>query len=487
MLLFMSYVLMMESLWVRWVQYIANFIWLCTIFSPVLLFTGFRRWLMERLHRVLFVGLWLLCFVVYPLLLGNGAISLPNGGFVFSGAHLPTGNPYEFLAIVGIFLFGTELAIQFNNNILTWLGRNKTIRRFGLERSIIGLVLVLAVLTSLVAVTESYAAQHTSYSFASLVWYASKFSFFSLQFILIGLVYYFFYYTNHYILIPKILKQKGVIYYGFSVAALILTFYPVFLALIRRLPAVRELDIFFFNTRNGVFGEDAGTIPLFIMVISVPIIVSNQWFRQANQIAVLAKEKSETELTLLKQQINPHFFFNTLNNLYALSLVKHSATPEVIMQLSELMRYVIYRGKEELVALAEEIKYIEDYIQLQQIRLHKKLDFQFEKDIEDENMQIPPLLFIILVENAFKHGVEPAQKDCLLRLYLKSDGNNLLFTCENSYEPQPPRKAGIGLENLKRQLALRFPRQHELRVEKNRYTFKASLEVHDIAYLVVSK
>ncbi len=215
------------------------------------------------------------------------------------------------------------------------------------------------------------------------------------------------------------------------------------------------------------------------MIVSVPVIVAMQWFEQNSQIANLEKEKSATELNLLKQQINPHFFFNTLNNLYALSIVKDKQTPEVIMQLSELMRYVIYKGKEETVLLKEEIKYIEDYIQLQQIRLHKQLDFKFDKAITDEELRIPPLLFITFVENAFKHGIEPAENDCFLHLSLKSDGQQLVFICTNSLEEKNNAPAGIGLQNLKRRMALRFPNQQEIVVEEKDNHFKATLRIHD--------
>ena len=150
------------------------------------------------------------------------------------------------------------------------------------------------------------------------------------------------------------------------------------------------------------------------MLATTPIILTVQWFKQSNEIADLEREKSATELNLLKQQINPDIFINTLNNLYALSLTKDEKTPEVILQLSELMRYVIKRGKEEVVPILEEIKYIEDYVWLQNIRLHKKLDFSFEKNIDDLSLKIPPLLFINLVENAFKHGIEPAEEDLSL-------------------------------------------------------------------------
>lgn len=155
------------------------------------------------------------------------------------------------------------------------------------------------------------------------------------------------------------------------------------------------------NPAQSFLGKDNGGFPVLIILLSAPVLVALQWYEQDNQIVNLQKEKSETELNFLKQQINPHFFFNTLNNLYALSITKDQQTPEVILQLSELMRYVIYKGKEESVSLKEEIKYIEDYIQLQQIRLHKQLDFQFDKTMINGEQSNPATLIHYLRRECF--------------------------------------------------------------------------------------
>jgi LytS/YehU family sensor histidine kinase len=229
--------------------------------------------------------------------------------------------------------------------------------------------------------------------------------------------------------------------------------------------------------QSNIFDGIHASIPLIGMILSIPFILTVQWFKQRSEIAALDKEKSETELVLLKQQINPHFFFNTLNNLYALSIKKDEATPEVILKLSELMRYVIYRGKEQQVKLEEEIKYLKDYISLQKIRLHKQLDFQFEQEVKDDQISISPLLFIILVENAFKHGIEVAEHEAFLHLYLKSHNKQLVFCCMNSIEGSSTHTPGIGLSNLRRRLDLLYPNRHHLSLEHNDFTFKATLEI----------
>ena len=287
-----------------------------------------------------------------------------------------------------------------------------------------------------------------------------------------------FYYINRYFLIPRIFKEKGVIYYGFSVAGAILLFDPLLVSLVSYLPLVQRMNFNRFTGTTNIFSADGGGLPFIIMILSVRVSIAYEWFKQHSDLAELEKEKTTTELTLLKPQINPHFFFNTLNNLYALSITKDEQTPEVVLQLSELMRYVIYRGKEEQVSLEEEIKYIEDYVQLQQIRLHKQLDFQFHKDLSGPLPQVAPLLFIVLVENAFKHGIEPAEEACFLRLHLSAQEEQVTFVCENSIEQEISSAGGIGLENLRRRLDLLYPDQHQLEIQAaaDRYKVRLILE-----------
>ncbi len=178
-----------------------------------------------------------------------------------------------------------------------------------------------------------------------------------------------------------------------------------------------------------------------------------------------------SELDLLKQQLNPHFFFNTLNNLYALSLQQSRQTPESILQLSELMRYVIYKGQEAAVNIREEIKYVEGYMELQQIRLKKPLDLQFTQEISDDAPVIPPMLLIVFVENAFKHGWNPAEDAARLHLHLTCNARQLTFSCENSFEGETTSNTGIGLSNLQKRLALLYPGRHVLKTAVKNHTF----------------
>ncbi|MEM1324976.1 MAG: sensor histidine kinase [Bacteroidota bacterium] len=298
----------------------------------------------------------------------------------------------------------------------------------------------------------------------------------SMQFYLIFLVYYLYFWFNQKILIPHLLRPKGILFYGFAFVATILIAYPFFIFLIRLLPVVKQLDLGAF-TGAQTFGSDGGGFPFLIMLLTVPVVVSTQWFQQNSKIAQLEKEKSATELDLLKQQINPHFYFNTLNNIYALSLTKDQRTPEVVLKLSDLMRYIVYKGKESLVPIKEELSYIEDYIDLQRIRLHKQLDYHFEQNVSNEQLPIQPLLFINLIENAFKHGIEPATEDCFLHLSLTMNEDRLAFRCENSVEESDAVIPGTGLANLRRRLDLLFPNQYQLTITKTADSFIAHLTI----------
>jgi len=474
LLLFVSYFLLLIGDEASWLSYGTNFLRLIVWFAPTLIFVAIRNWLTRQLPQRLRSLLWLCIFIGYPIFIGlitsTGAVRFPT----LLQFQLPSISLDEFLIQIAILVSLLELAILANDHLLQRLQSTSWWKRLGLERTLLSILALLAVIAGAAAsveLMESNTAEGLTFWLVQI----GRFLWYSIQFLVMGLVYYSFYFVNHYVLIPKLLKCRGVLYYGFSVAALILVFYPVFVLLIRALPAVHELQLITFVRKPTVFAEDGGFLPFTVMILTVPIIISNQWFRQNSAIADLEKEKTATELNLLKHQINPHFFFNTLNNLYALSLIQHKDTPEVVLQLSELMRYVIYKGKEDTVQLREEVQYIEDYVRLQQMRLHKKLDYRFEKDIADENLPILPLLFIILVENAFKHGIEPAEKTCFLHMYLQSEEKRLVFRCENSVETRPPTARGIGLENLQRRLALRFPDCHSLQVEERAGIFSATL------------
>jgi len=212
---------------------------------------------------------------------------------------------------------------------------------------------------------------------------------------------------------------------------------------------------------------------IFIAIFGYTIL---SWlFRMWKQYKQLKNDKTEAELALLKSKIDPHFFFNTLNNLYGLAIKKSDEAPQVILKLSEIMRYTIYEGENETVLLKDEVSYLEQYIEVHKIRYKKTVNINFTKAIDDESISITPLLFIMLLENAFKHGVESLTNNAYIKLVLTVKGKVLTFSVENNFELKENAQTGIGIENLKRRLQLIYPKRHQLLINKEASIYSAKL------------
>jgi two-component system sensor histidine kinase AlgZ len=210
----------------------------------------------------------------------------------------------------------------------------------------------------------------------------------------------------------------------------------------------------------------------YILLIGLCIV----WFtKQLISLTKLKNEKAKTELMLLKSQVNPHFFFNMLNNLYGLVGTDAKKGQELILKLSDMMRYSIYEGEKEVVLLKDEVEYLKNYIELHKMRYHKKIDINFDCQIEGDS-KVMPLLFIILLENAFKHGVENLSKDAYVYINITAKDNKVLFEIENNFDQTLPKEdKGIGLENLKRRLELVYPKKHKLTFSSAENVYKAQL------------
>ena len=218
-------------------------------------------------------------------------------------------------------------------------------------------------------------------------------------------------------------------------------------------------------------------IPLIIFFIPIPILFGFWIFEQWKWLQNLKAEKSKAELSLLRTQINPHFFFNTLNNLYALTVKNSKQAPEVILKLSDMMRYTIYEGEKKSVSIKDEIEYLNNYIELHKIRYKKSVEITFNHTI-DTSLNIAPLLYIILLENAFKHGIETLTENAFIHMNLYEDDKFIHFNIENNFDPNEINELkGIGLENLKRRLSLLYDQKHELVFHANDNIHKATLKI----------
>jgi len=199
--------------------------------------------------------------------------------------------------------------------------------------------------------------------------------------------------------------------------------------------------------------------------------------RQAAQ--QLRIEKQEAELNYLRSQTNPHFLFNTLNNIYSLSRDKSDLAPESILRLSKILRFMLYETNGAYIAIEQELKIISDYIALEQLRYDESLRINFNHDIEDMKQALPPLLLIPLVENAFKHGVSETRNHPFVDIHLSVNKRQLVFNVKNSAEATGEQtvKENIGLSNLRRQLELLYT-DYNLSVRQGVSEFTATLKIN---------
>jgi LytS/YehU family sensor histidine kinase len=192
-------------------------------------------------------------------------------------------------------------------------------------------------------------------------------------------------------------------------------------------------------------------------------------------------EKLTAELAFLKSQINPHFLFNTLNNICSLARKKSDVTENAIIRLSQIMRYMLDDSHDTRVSLSKEVEYLHNYIELQRLRLTDKVKIQITVEGNPEFVLIEPLLLIPFVENAFKHGVSYLE-EAEIRIELKIQETLLTFQVENNVirfaEAKPDPVSGIGLKNIKRRLDLLYPEKHALEIQDNGIKYHVMLRIN---------
>jgi LytS/YehU family sensor histidine kinase len=201
------------------------------------------------------------------------------------------------------------------------------------------------------------------------------------------------------------------------------------------------------------------------------------WFH----LQEIEKEKTLAELKALKSQVNPHFLFNSLNSIYSLARKNAPQVPEKIIQLSDLMRHVIYNSDDEFILLSKEIEMVRNYIELQNLRTseNEKISMEVIGDIEEK--KVAPLIFLPFVENSFKHGLKSGAENAFVKIKLEVTGNQLSFEIENSkgqsLETEHFENKGIGIENVKKRLDLIYPGTCSLNILNNEKTYKVHLQL----------
>ncbi|WP_298756897.1 histidine kinase [uncultured Psychroserpens sp.] len=215
---------------------------------------------------------------------------------------------------------------------------------------------------------------------------------------------------------------------------------------------------------------------IFVIGISVVWKVS-QLQKRTNE---LENEKLQSELKYLKSQINPHFLFNTLNNIYGLSLENSKKTPELILKLSDFLSFSLYESNQKMIPLDKEIALMTDFITLEKSRFEDRVAIDFSKPKSTENISIPPLILVPFVENAFKHSLKDETKIADIAIDLKTDNDMLLFEVKNSKShniTESNTKKGLGLENIKKRLDILYGSDHELTINDNKQLFTILLKI----------
>lgn len=203
--------------------------------------------------------------------------------------------------------------------------------------------------------------------------------------------------------------------------------------------------------------------------------------KKEEEIIVNKNETLQTELKLLKSQINPHFLFNALNNIYALSAIDSGRTQQSISYLSDMLRYVLYECEQEVVSLSKEITYIENYIKLFSLKSSKQYPIRTDFSISEQHINIAPMLFIPFMENALKHSNIEKITDTFIHIKINANADKINFEIENSTSKNPlvtDEVGGIGIENVKKRLAIVYPNQHELLINETAEAFKVNLNIN---------
>lgn len=214
------------------------------------------------------------------------------------------------------------------------------------------------------------------------------------------------------------------------------------------------------------------------LLLGVGFAYMKDWFIKDRYTRILEKEKLQAELSLLRYQLNPHFLFNIINNIYYLAIIKSEKTPEAILKVSELLRYVL-NDKEDKVSLEKELNYLHEYIKLQQFRFpDQQVSFSIDIKKEPSNYLIAPLLLITFAENAFKHG-EPGTEEDPVVINLRFENNQLEYAVSNKINKNDKKDntTGIGLRNLERRLQLLYPYKHKIQINNNNGHFDAQLKI----------
>ncbi len=284
--------------------------------------------------------------------------------------------------------------------------------------------------------------------------------------------------------VPAYLKQKRYIAFAMSMIFMI-----ILLVFLFRLIGYYHLDKYCAEGPYPLLS--LVDFPFYMFSFHFPALImfffktSKEQEQEREKILQLEKEKIATELKYLKGQLNPHFLFNTLNNLYSYVIAKSPKAPDMVLQLSEILDYILYKSQHQFVSLKEEVHTIDNYIALEQIKYGKRLQVTFEKEFSDDHeLSVTPLLLLSIVENAFKHGVRDNVVKPIIKIELIQQERQINFNVWNTKSETEINnnnnidKKGIGLANIQRQLDLIYPNLHTFDIEDSNTSFNLKLTLN---------
>lgn len=291
-------------------------------------------------------------------------------------------------------------------------------------------------------------------------------------------------YLNLYVLIPKFLKQKNYIFYLFWLVVL-LTTVSATLQILFIYPLRNMLGFFGFNKFNINLHSAYFFSTLIFVALTSFLKLIKDWLSMQDinlKLAKIEQQKLEAELKTLKGQLNPHFLFNSLNNIYSLALTKSDKVPELILKLSDLMRHIIYDSKENYILIEKELEFVNNFIELQKIRTSDQTKIQYNVVGEIPSAKIAPLLFEPFIDNAFKHGLPGnGDSDFINITFNFVEKDKITFVIENNYDEfflNRSTNSGIGLNNVKKRLKLLYqPNDFKLSIRKKDKIHSVFLEL----------
>jgi len=288
-------------------------------------------------------------------------------------------------------------------------------------------------------------------------------------------------YINIYYLYPKYILKKKYMSYILNFIIALCVFY-----------VVRTELIYFFINEN-VWPESESPqkayafnhilvvfmIGIYDVALVTTIKLTADWIFERKKIEQLREVQLRTELKFLRTQLQPHFFFNTLNSLYALTLKKSDDAPRLVIKLSDLMQYVLYEVKSSKASLLQEINHINNYIDIEYLRFKDRVEFEMDITGDIEDVEVPPLLFLSFIENCFKHGLVDNENIKIKMSFEMVNKNYLMFKLTNNFNPKVNRdnKQGIGIANSKRRLNLLFSNDFELETKIKEDTYNLFLKI----------